>query len=131
MQALQRLALALTVATLALLAPIAHAQSGTSQYTYQDQDGAGKMTVKVVSSVPCSPMVTCQCWIEQNGWILYGTGCISDSGTICCTFTQKIPQCGCGGWQGIPSIILVCRPGSSGCWHKVGEPQNPYCCWLQ
>jgi hypothetical protein len=131
MQALQRLALALTVATLALLAPVAQAQGDSVQYAFRDQDGWGKCTIKTISRVSCSNMVTCQCWVEQNGWILYGTGCISDDGTISCTWTHKIPQCGCGDWQAIPCIIFVCRPGYSGSWHKCGEPQNWHCCELR
>ena len=128
MQALQRFALAVTVATVALLAPMAHAQSDTVQYAYRDSDGWGKCTVKTITQVSCADQWTCQCWIEQNGWTLYGTGCITDGGTISCTFTHRIPACGCGGWEGIAPILVVCRPGSSGSWHKCGEPQNYHCC---
>jgi len=128
---LRLMALALTVATTALLAPVAHAdppppqlpsqtpmllfdQSGGTNYYYWDNDGWAALNVKMVASgyATGTPLINCK--LSQNGHTFYGSGVSSGSYLF---FTMN-------------DYVFQVSPPGYGSYYPVGNPNKQRYFWI-
>jgi hypothetical protein len=130
-RALHLLAVALTLATSALLAPVAHADpappqlpsqpqsffflpSGTN-YKYYDSDGWGTLNVTNAGYGYGTGVQLIKVQLKQNGNTFYGSG-ISYGGLLVFTMSDYVFQVEPTGW---------------GSYHPSGNPYNQTWFWLQ
>jgi hypothetical protein len=118
-RALRLMALALTLATSALLAPAAHADpqppanpqlffqpGGGSNYLYWDYDGYGSLKVTDAGYSYGVQLISVK--LQQNGHTFYGSG-VSYSGLL--VFS-------------LAGYLFECLPPGYGSYHPEGSPWN-------
>jgi hypothetical protein len=129
---LRLMALALTLATTALLAPAAHADppppqlpdqpqaffffpGGGTNYGYWDTDGWGTLKVTNAGSGYGTGVQLIKCTLKQNGNTFYGSG-VSYGGLLVFTMANYVFQVNPTGW---------------GSYHYAGNPGSQQWFWLQ
>jgi hypothetical protein len=128
---LRLMALALTVATTALLAPVTHAdppppqlpsqtpmlhfdQNGGANYYYWDSDGWGALNVKMVASGYASGVPLFNCKLSQNGNTFYGSGVMNGSYLF---FTMN-------------DYVFQGTPKNYGSYYPIGNPNKQSYFWI-
>src|SRR5262245_18071449 len=130
---LRLMALALTVASAAFLAPVAHAQDpqlpdlsappaadalpapdaqpffnpgNSTDYAYYDSDGWGTLNVSSVYGAYGTGLPLIKCKLQQNGHSLYASGIYYNGYMIYC----------------ISNYVFQCHPTGYGSYHQAGSP---------